>query len=408
MFQKIRNQLILSYLAVFLGILTVFVIAVRISFARSLNQQLMTRLEVLAKAAVTNYDIENGEIDIDEDETIVNQNQTTEWFDVDQNLVAHQGDYPLTLPLNQNQAIQQQFQPFIAKGLTVPIYSEDPEELIGYTRVSESTQELKSLLQKLDLGLAGGVAIALILSGTGGIWLTRQAMQPIEESFQKLKQFTSDASHELRSPLMAIKSNVAVALEYPQGISESELEKFQMIESAANQMTRLTENLLLLARTDRADLAQKKIINLSVLLEELIQLYEPQSHRKNIELTSKIDQELYFQGDEGLLQQLFTNLIQNAIYYTPSEGFILIQASRIHTHLIVKVQDTGIGIAPEHQEKIFERFWRAEKSRSYQAGKSGLGLSISQAIAQKHGGLITVESQLGLGSCFTVRFPYKP
>ncbi len=407
MFKKIRNQLILSYLVVLLSILTAFIIAVRISFARSLNQQLMTRLETLARAATTNFDIEDGEIDIDEDEMLVARNQTTEWFDLDRNLVAQQGNYPLTMPIAPQQGIQQQFKPFPVKGLTVPVYDEDTDELIGYTRVSESTQELNNLLQKLDLGLAGGVTIALILSGMGGIVLTRQAMQPIEESFQRLKQFTSDASHELRSPLMAIKSNAAVALKYSEGIRSTDIEKFQMIESATNQMTRLTENLLLLARTDRADLIQYKTLNLSLMLDELLQLYQPHAQEKKIELQAEIHEKLYVQGDEILLQQLFTNLIQNAIYYTPSDGFVLIQASRFNSHLIVKVQDSGVGIAREHLDKVFERFWRAEKSRSYQAGKSGLGLAIAQAIAQKHGGLITVESELGLGSCFTVCLPLR-
>lgn len=407
MFQKIRNQLILSYLVVLLSILTAFVMAVRISFARSLNQQLMTRLETLARAAVTNFDIEDGEIDIDEDETLVDQNQTTEWFDLDGNLVAQQGDYPLSLPIVPNPAIQQQFKPFPVKGLTVPVYDEDTDELIGYTRVSESTQELKNLLQKLDLGLAGGVIIALILSGSGGILLTRQAMQPIEESFQRLKQFTSDASHELRSPLMAIKSNAAVALKYSEGIRSTDIEKFQMIESATNQMTRLTEKLLILARTEKENLIHYTTLNISLILDQVLKLYQPQAQNKKIELKAKVDQELYLLGDEILLQQLFTNLIQNAIYYTPSDGLILVQASHFNSHLVVKVQDSGIGIAREHLDKVFERFWRVEKSRSYQSGKSGLGLAIAQAIAQKHRGFITVESELGLGSCFTVRLPLR-
>ena len=407
MFQKIRNQLILSYLVVLLAILTAFVIAVRISFTRSLNQQLMTRLEILARAATTNFDIEDGEIEVDEDEILVTQNQTIEWFDLEGSLIAKQGNYPPTLPMIPKKNIQRQFKPLSIKGLTVPIYDEDTKELIGYTRVSEFTQELQSLLQKLDLGLAGGVIIALILSGTGGIWLTRQTMRPIEDSFQRLKQFTSDASHELRSPLMVIKSNTAVALKYSRGMRPTDLEKFQMIESAADQMTRLTENLLLLARTDRTQLINCKSVNLSSILDELLNLYLPQAGDKNIELRGKIEEKLYLHGDEIMLQQLFTNLIQNAIYYTPSNGSILIEAGRVYSHLVVKVQDTGIGIAPEHLEKIFERFWRAEKSRSHQAGKSGLGLAIAQAIARKHQGLITVESELGSGSCFTVRLPCK-
>jgi signal transduction histidine kinase len=281
---------------------------------------------------------------------------------------------------------------------------ENDEKLIGYVRVSESLIQLNSTLRRLDYGLSSGIVISLLLSTVGGIWLTRRAMQPIELSFERLKQFTADASHELRSPLMAIKTNATVALKYSAGMRESDLEKFSAIASASNQMTQLTENLLLLARTDQGAAIATKPVNLSLVLEDLMQLYETQAQQKKLVWQGQIEEDLYLLGDEGLLKQLFTNLLQNALNYNSAGGSITVKATRENSQLLVKVKDTGVGIAPEHLNKIFERFWRVDQSRSYQSGRAGLGLAIVREIVRQHQGTIFVESQLGIGSCFTIRF----
>ena len=408
MFQKTRLQLTFAYVGVLTVILTVFTVAVRLTFTRSLNQQLTIRLENLATAAIFNMDLEDGELDIDDDEILVRKEQAIEWFDLQGKLVAQQGEYRLNLPLKIKPSLQNYSHPHSIRSITEPVNELETEETIGYVRVSESLTELHNTLRRLDYGLGSGVAIALLLSAIGGIWLTRRAMQPIESSFERLKQFTADASHELRSPLMAIKTNVDVALKYPDGMRSTDAEKFEAISSATNQMTRLTENLLLLARTNRVNTLQKELVDISTILSALMKLYESQARERGMIWQEQIEKDLCLWGDEALLTQLFTNLLQNALYYTPAGGSVIIEASRANSKFIViKVRDTGIGIAPEHLNQIFERFWRVDKSRSYQAGKSGLGLAIAREIVRVHKGTIFVESQLGIGSCFTVRFPIK-
>ncbi|MGF1482643.1 MAG: histidine kinase dimerization/phospho-acceptor domain-containing protein [Cyanophyceae cyanobacterium] len=290
MFQQIRYRLVFSYLAVLTVILTTFAIAVRIVFTRSLDQQLMNRLETLAKAAALNLEIEdNGEVEVDdEQEELIAANQVIQWFDTEGNLIEEQGDYALMLPFDPDQAIQTQSSPLPAKSLMIPTNDYDTGKFVGYTRVSLSTQDLNNTLRSLDRGLGVGVVMALSLSGLGGIWLTRQAMQPIEESFERLKQFTADASHELRNPLMAIKSNAAVALKYPHGMRETDREKFSAIASATNQMTQLTEDLLLLARNDRSAKSDRTRVNLTVMLRELVALYEPLALDKKLPLKLKL------------------------------------------------------------------------------------------------------------------------
>lgn len=406
MFQTIRYRLLLSYLVVLTVILAVFAIAVRLTFAHSLRQELADRLAILAKAASGELDLEGEELAVDPQNLLLNPNQAIQWFDTKGHLIDEKGNHPLTLPFDPKQKFLTQTLPYPAQGITLPVQEEERNDrLIGYVRASESFEGINETLRQLDWGLGGGIILALALSGIGGIWLTRQAMQPIEKSFQRLQQFTADASHELRNPLMAIKSNATVALKYPEGIRESDAEKFRAIASASGQMTRLTEDLLFLARNDKVLQGNRDTVNLTSILCELVQLNRPQANDKQINLKSQLTEDLYLLGDSSQLMQLFTNLLQNAIDYTRSGGTVEITANSVDFNLVIEVKDTGVGIAAEYIDKIFERFWREDKSRSYHSGGSGLGLAIAQTIARNHGGKIIVTSQVGVGSCFTVWIP---
>ncbi|WP_392531363.1 sensor histidine kinase [Nostoc sp. C117] len=408
MFQRIRYRLLLSYLVVFASLLGIFAIAVRFAFTRSLNEQITDKLIAIGKGAAANVELEKGRLTVESDfrpQDLIAYHQGLQWFDTQGNLITQQGKNVLTLPFLPNKIVQIQTGKVPIQVVTVPITASDNGELVGYVRVSQSLEEFDETLEKLDWGLGGGIIITLVFSGIAGILLTRQAMQPIEESFQRLKQFTADASHELRSPLMAIKINAELPLEYPEEIGPKDAEKFQAIASATSQMTRLTEDLLLLARTDKVPTTNRDTLNLTSILDNLIKLYKPQAEAKQINLNFQLTPNLQLIGDAVQLTRLFTNLVENALYYTPSKGVVEIKTSRIGSQLYINVQDTGVGIAPEDIDKVFERFWRADRSRSYWSGGSGLGLAIAQAIAQNHGGLISVTSQLGVGSCFTIRLP---
>ncbi|MGL5080152.1 MAG: sensor histidine kinase [Microcoleaceae cyanobacterium] len=405
MFQKIRYRLLLSYLAVLMVVLGVFAIAVRSLFANSLRQELAERVAVLAEAASGELDLESETLAVDGVDLSLNSNQAVQWFDPQGKLIEQRGNDPLTLPFDAEQTVQTQTSPYRAQSMTVPAIEEERNnELIGYVRASESFAGIDETLQRLDWGLGSGVALALILSGIGGIWLTHQAMQPIEKSFQRLQQFTADASHELRNPLMAIKSNAAVALKYAEGIRELDAEKFQAITSATTQMTALTEDLLLLARTDQAPPQKQDPVNLTALLKELVQLYRAEAEIRQIHLAAQIRPHLEIVGDRVQLTRLFANLISNALRYTLDQGSIEIQTDQQDSQILVDVQDTGVGMTSDQIEHIFDRFWRADRSRVYGSG-FGLGLAIAQNIAQNHGGSIMVTSQLGVGSCFTVQLP---
>ena len=409
MFSKIRLQLIIYYLIVLAVILAIFTVAIRLTFSRSLHDRLVRELNALAQLAGEELQEEDGLEEIEENYSgalrgvTIPKQTTIQWFDRNGQLLARVGDDRLSKTLDRKQPIQTILFPESLKIVVLPIMKDG--ETIAYMRVARDLDDLEETVENLDWGLGIGFAIALALSGVGGLLLTQKAMKPIEESYLRLQQFTADASHELRSPLMAIKTNAAVALKYDRGMREGDLEKFRAISSASNQLTRLTENLLMLARLDRNIQAPKVAIDLKELLLGLLDLYEPRATENNLSLVGTFSENLEVFGDETQLFRLFVNLLENALRYTPENGKIVVDIKQEERKILVRIKDTGIGIAPEDCDRIFDRFWQADRARSYQKEGAGLGLAIAREIARTHGGDITVSSLLEQGSCFTVSFP---
>lgn len=432
-FATLRWRLLSSYLSVMLAILGIFAAGIYELFANSLNRQLDGRLETLAQAAAHSlttlkqeYQKQHGRgkgnpvdhaqifrrLDGDGDLDIPWQNlrepdQGVEWFDEEGNSLGNAGNI---LP---NISIHLGFETLEAgkvRTITIAVYSYNQSQKIleGYVRTSESTEEVEAILNRLRWGLGLGSIFALSLTGLGGLWLTRQSLQPIEQSFQQLKQFTADASHELRSPLTAIKASVEVMQSHPERIHPSDVKKLGAIASASKQMSRLVEDLLLLARMDVQEITMKDEwigIPLDEVLEDLVELLELQAREKKITLKSNLLSGVFVKGDGTKLTRLFANLLENALQYTPAKGIVTVSMICGDRFAIVAVEDTGIGIASENLKFVFDRFWRADQARSHRESGQGMGLAIAQAIAQFHGGEITITSQLGIGTCFRVRLP---
>jgi two-component system, OmpR family, manganese sensing sensor histidine kinase len=410
MFRSIRQRLLLYYLLALASTLGIFGVAMRLIFAHVQAKQIHDQLITLSQGAIASADLENGQLVAGKDYATTDldkHGQAIQWFDLQQKMVGSQGKSSLNSPMITDQRfITQPGNPRI-QGLTIPILND--QQLIGYARVSQSLEESDEALRKLDWGLGLGVIMALILSSIGGVWLTQQAMKPIEESFDRLKQFTADAAHELRSPLMAIQSNAEVSLKYPEGMRPDDAESLQAITSATAQMVRLTEDLLLLARADAAAEDRTAInekVNLVEILNNLGQLYSATAASQQITLiVEPSPRPIYVSGNADQLTRLLTNLMVNAVQHTPAGGVVTVKTIVNQKNIQIYVIDTGVGIAPEHLERLFDRFWRADQSRTYRQEGLGLGLSIVQAIVQNHGGSITVTSKLHKGSCFTVKLP---
>ncbi len=407
MFQKTRLQLLLAYLGIFASILSIFAIAVRIVFVHTMTSQVVDKLTTLGQTVAASSGFKNGRIQVANDLSAKDldlRRQSLQWIDIQGNTIVIQGNRTLSLPSVIKESIQIQSSNLPLITVNIPIIDTYNQSLVGYLRISQSLEELNETFRKLDLGLVGGAVLSLILVGIGGIFLSRQAMQPIEKSFDRLQQFTADASHELRSPLMAIKASSQVALRYPDGMRPSDAEEFSAIMQSAERMSRLTEDLLILARMDKKLVFTWESIELTELLQHLVNQFQPQAFKKDLILNYQPNTSLKIKGNLEQILRLFKNLIENAIHYTPSGGKITISTNSLGQWINVKVEDTGYGIAPEQVEHIFDRFWRADTSRSQWTGGSGLGLAIARSIAESHNGKITVVSQLDVGSCFIVKF----
>lgn len=415
-FDRIRLRLYLNYLFVIGIILTTFAVGMRIFYYHVLHQKIIERLTLIAESAIDNIELDKEQLTFDQELTdhhrthvntpVLIPGHNLELFDRQGHLLSKLGKNTIDLPFSLDDFEQIVSDKPRFQYVTLPLSETDDDRTIGYIRASQSLTEVDASLNQLDLGLIGGLISTLIISSGGTIWLTKQAMKPAEKSFQQLQQFTADASHELRSPLMAISSNVSVALKYPEGIRTGDINKFQAIASAANQMHRLIEDLLWLARNNgEAEQSRTKIVDLSKILENTIEIHQVLAHNKQIEIKYHQVKDLNLLGNDLELQRVFTNLLENAIFYTQVGGSISIEVTRERRFIAVKISDTGIGIDSENLPKIFDRFWRADKSRTYWEGGSGLGLAIVKDIIIRHQGRIEVTSKKNVGSCFIVQLP---
>jgi heavy metal sensor kinase len=334
--------------------------------------------------------------------------------------------------------------------LAVPIHlgipglplSSQPGALI----LGRSTKQIDQALHGLVRTLATADALALAVAAGGGIFLARRALKPVdkiaetaqeigetdlsrrinvntkdelgrlaatlnamigrlEKAFQRQKQFTSDASHELRAPLAVIEAESSLALqkERPPGDYRQSLET---ISQESKQMSSLIEQLLTLARAD-AGKEQWNFtdVNLGRVITNLSADVEVLCQEKGLSCQLGQIQDLVVKGDAARLRELFMNLLDNAIRYTPAPGTVSVSLHREGEMAIVAIKDTGVGIAAEDMPFIFERFYRVDKARSRAQGGTGLGLAICRYIAEAHGGKIEVESQVGVGSTFSVWLP---
>jgi two-component system, OmpR family, manganese sensing sensor histidine kinase len=418
--RALEHRLLLAYLAAFATTFLIAGLAVRVAFTTSLERQTTTRLEILARAGLRSTLFAGGRLRIDEREisntALLARGQGLQWFDRRGHRLAAEGLVPDAVTI-----VRMTGRERLSAGrqtletLAMPIVNPATGEIAGAVRASESDEDTRGDVRRLDIGLLIGTVLGLAGSGLGGRALSRQAVQPIGASVRTLREFTADASHELRGPLAAFASNADAALRDEDGIRPRDRSRFTAIADASKQMSRLTEDLLLLACAERSLKRDLFIVDLGDVVTRLVGLYQPQFDEKRVALVARLHPELagsaaHVFGNPDQIERILANIIENALRYTPAGGTVSIDARRSRTSVCVSVRDTGIGIAPEHLTRVFDRFWRAETSRSTSptGGGTGLGLAIARALAQRHGGDVGVSSDPGRGSEFTVWFPTRP
>jgi heavy metal sensor kinase len=235
-----------------------------------------------------------------------------------------------------------------------------------------------------------------------------QMFERLEEAFQKLSRFTADAAHELRTPLAALKGETEVLLSRKRS-SEDYHEALTNNLERLDFLTKLVNELLILSQADEGKASLKiENLNFSGLLKELYEAFNVVAMQKKISFTFSAFEEVLINGDSIKLKQLFSNLIDNAIKYTPDGGNISLIVQPEKDQIIVTLKDTGIGIPSDDLPHIFDRFYRVDTSRSRLSGGVGLGLSICQWIVKAHQGTIDVKSQPHQGTTFILMLPTQP
>lgn len=229
----------------------------------------------------------------------------------------------------------------------------------------------------------------------------------LEASMKLIKDFSSDVSHELKTPLAIIRGEVDLALRRERSADELR-QTLKVIEGEVNELIRLVDDLMFLMRSDAKQLHfEKKRIRLEELLKQVCDRFKDRAGKKNIKLELKSRGWAEVEGDEVYLKRLFANLLDNAIKFTPEGGEIDVSLKIKDKTAVAEVKDTGIGIEPGLREKVFFRFYRTDQARSQEG--SGLGLNIAKSIVEGHGGKIHLESPLQKGTSAIVTLPlYDP
>ncbi|MBE9156433.1 HAMP domain-containing histidine kinase [Nodosilinea sp. LEGE 06152] len=328
----------------------------------------------------------------------------------DGTLVAIAGDYPQGLSSPDVSSSWQSLRDGSGhsyRQIILPLYALDDQQLVGRVVVGRSMKDFAAYLDTVRWNMALGLPLALALIAAAGWWLAGVALEPVQMSYRNIQQFTADAAHELRTPLAAVQATTESVIRLPD-ISDAEArDTLQVIARQNHRLVSLVSDLLLLSRLDIQTSTPGLACCLQDILSDIDEEMAALFMAKGIGLV--LDQPatppLVVIGHAEQLYRLVLNVVSNALQHTPANGKVTIRLKAVDKHALITVEDTGVGIHPDDQARIFDRFYRIEKDRSRQSGGAGLGLSIALAIAQTHGGSIYVKSAVSKGSTFTIKLP---
>jgi two-component system phosphate regulon sensor histidine kinase PhoR len=221
------------------------------------------------------------------------------------------------------------------------------------------------------------------------------------------RDFVANVSHELRTPLASIRAMAETLQDGAVHDAAVALRFVHMIVTEVERLTRILEDLLILSRAE-GKIPERNLFSLYDLIQDVVERFQSQAEKASVRLHSEAPSPLSLVANRDQMEQVLVNLIDNAIKYTPSGGKVEVKAETGEGQVVIRVTDTGIGIMSQDLPRLFERFYRVDKARSRQSGGTGLGLSIVKHIVETHGGKVSVESEFGRGSVFSVTLPIEP
>jgi signal transduction histidine kinase len=376
-------------------------------------------------------------------------------FDLQGQSIVSWDDRPMwdTAGFNQAKQGRRQYATVVVDGETLQVLSDPVRErgvVVAVVQVAYPLADVQLAIAGLDRALLTLIPIGLLFSGLGGAYVTNRVLRRVHlttqtareitvgdfstrlpvsgndefselaETFNGLlnrlqsafqqqellleqqRRFTADASHELKTPLTVIKGTTSMTLHGAPTVPAYRA-ALQDIDRAADTMSHLVQDLLLLARSDGGQLGKEQI---ELLVCDILDSTVSGIRQESAPLTLHVDDEtLSVMGNERELVRLFSNVLDNAVHHTPSDGTIQVSAQAEGENVVITVRDTGPGIPPEHLPHVGERFYRVDAARSRPDGGTGLGLSICKGIVHAHGGTLSIESTSGVGTTVHIRLP---
>ena len=458
---SIRTRLTLWYSAILLGILIVVSLlsysVLRWSLVQDLDASLLTVAQVLRDAAP------QAASDEGDTEALLRELLGPEFYDKFFQLFDPEGHPEAGMPRRRSQPVRlsplaranaarglQTFETIGARGqdevrlLTLPIIRGG--RVVQIVQVGMSLQRARNALGRYLDTLVVLIPLGVALAAAGGAIVARTALRPVDEmalaarritaedlgqrislrgtgdeldrlaetlngmfsrlaaAFAEMRRFAADAAHELRTPLTALKGGIEVSLRSARSAEEYRQVLGGSLEEV-ERLIRLAEDLLLLSRSTAGPETPRRPVDLEPLLLDVLDVGVRLAHGTGVSVRLNDVTPATVKGDPAVLRRAVLNLVENALKYTPAGGKVELSLTSGEGHAAITVEDTGIGIAPPDQERIFEPFVRLDAARARETGGTGLGLAIARAIAVAHGGTLSVASQPDAGSRFTLRLP---
>lgn len=418
-FEKLRRQMTCVYAAIF-GVLILLIVAAAYTFIwweilahekdnliaqiyHEGEEWVETREAPCSEAAIRSGKMFAYFVDADGATVILNQLGNGE---AGQALLRHKGDWPKQLDssrlLRLHGTSGERYRYLAA---VAPVL--DGDKRVGTLYMFKNMEFYYEAAYKTLFWLLCMALVLYMAACYFGYWLAGRNIRPISEMYARQKQFTADASHEMRTPLAVMKLAVQGLREDEDSrLSEFAKESVEMLESEADRLSRLTENLMTLARSDEDNLpAYTEQVDMTALCHKVAAQLALLAEQKQIVLKQELQADLSVQGDELALSRLLIILLDNALKYSAAKTTVTLRGARVKEHLVIEVRDEGCGISDEDKTRVFDRFYRVDKARSRSHGGLGLGLSLAWAIVHQHGGSIEAFDNQPQGTVMYVQLP---
>src|SRR3712207_5095522 len=410
MLERIRRRLTLGYVGIFAFIVFLLGTIAVLGFSRELTVQQDELLTQEAKDQAMNL------LDGESREVLATGSAEFSWIALDLNGRITDRDpvaQSLGLPsaelareaLREGEAVSDTIRGSRGKVRVVSMPMRDSGEVVGVIQYARSLEGVRDTVNGLIFVLIPLGLGALGLGAIGGLYMAGRAVRPIHESYERQRNFIADASHDLKTPLTLVQADAEVVL-HRGSVTEENRKLIEHALGETNRMSKMLSDLLFVARLDAGKVPiERKPFDLTVVISGAVSRFETRSVVEGIQLEIRAPEELPARGDPKQTERILAVLLDNALRHTPSGGSITVAGQQRDGWVEASVIDTGPGIARKNLLRIFDRFYRADASRTRGGGGTGLGLSIARDLAQAQGGDLTAENVEARGAAFHLLLP---